>query len=311
MLVVFGSINADLVFKVPVLPRPGETVLCPSFETLPGGKGANQAVAAARAGAAVRFFGGIGQDAQGLWLRRSLESAGIDCDGLLQAPDPTGVAVIGVDPGGENAIIVASGANLAARAAAVPDRSLGPGATLLCQNELASSETLALLDRAGRHGARTILNLAPVGHLRPGDLPRLDVLVVNEHELSALTGAPGIESGIAELVGRHARTVVVTLGHAGAVAVTPTRELRMPAIAVEVVDTTGAGDAFVGVLAAALDEGRALDMTLRLAIVAGGLACERLGAQSALPARSEIERRLREQMPDAATALTSGNEADP
>src|SRR5262245_12925544 len=145
MLVVFGSVNADLVFEVQRLPRPGETVASPGFTTVPGGKGGNQAVAAAKAGAKVRFFGAVGSDEFGAMLRTRLEAAGIDCTGLASVQGPSGVAVIGVEPGGENAIMIGQGANALVRQAQVPEAVLRPGTTVLCQNEITTAETLTVL----------------------------------------------------------------------------------------------------------------------------------------------------------------------
>jgi ribokinase len=302
MILVFGSLNADLVFQVPALPRRGETVLCPGYALAAGGKGANQAAAAARAGAAVRMVGHLGGDSFGDVLRQGLAQAGVDCAGVAIAASATGVAVIGVEPGGENQIMVGSGANLATRAEQVSDAELRPGVTLLCQNEVAPAATFALLERAARRGARTILNLAPAAPLAAAVLDALDVLAVNQIEAAMATGSrsdPNEPQALARaLATRHALTCVVTLGGAGAIACTPADGWRIGALAVEPVDTTGAGDAFVGVLAAALDRGLALPDALRRASVAAGLACTRLGAQTSQPSAAEIEARL----PDLAPA---------
>jgi ribokinase len=302
MILVFGSLNADLVFQVQTLPRPGETVLCPGYTLAAGGKGANQAAAAAKAGAAVRMVGHLGRDSFGDVLRQGLVQAGVDCAGVALAEAATGIAVIGVEPGGENQIMVASGANLATRADQVPDADLGPGVTLLCQNEVDPAATFALLERAARRGARTILNLAPAAPLPAAVLDALDVLVVNQIEAAMAAGSrsgPDDPQALARaLATRHALTCVVTLGGAGAIACTPGGGWRIGVLAVAPVDTTGAGDAFVGVLAAALDRGLELPDALRRASVAAGLACTRLGAQTSQPSAAEIEARL----PDLAPA---------
>ncbi len=299
MLVVLGSINADLLFRVKTLPRPGETVLCPEYTFAPGGKGANQAAAAAKAGAEVRFVGNVGADAYGPVVRELLREAGVEVSGLATVDRPTAIAVIGVDERGENAIIVASGANLETRAAQVPDSLLGPETTVLCQNEIRSEESFALLSRARGRGARTILNLAPAGPIPGKVLEALDVLVVNEIEAAA---AAGHEAGEPETLARelHARfglTCVVTLGPRGALAVGPAGLFRVPPLAIDPVDTTGAGDAFVGVLAAFLDRRTPLAEALHRATVAAGLACEQVGAQTAQPRDAEIEARLADCSP--------------
>jgi ribokinase len=295
MLLVFGSINVDLLFRVEALPRPGETVLCPSYEMAAGGKGANQATAAARAGAAVRMIGHVGDDGFGRFARAAMASAGVDCTGVVTSRRATGVAVIGVDAAAENQIMVASGANRDTRAEQVADADLAPGVTLLCQNEVPPDATCALLERAEARGARTILNLAPAAALPPGVLSALDVLVVNEAESRLAAGRPeGAEVAACarDLARTHRLTCVVTLGAEGALAHGPEGGQRIAALAVEPVDTTGAGDAFVGVLAAALDLGHDLGMALRHASVAAGLACTGLGAQTSQPTAATIAARL-------------------
>jgi ribokinase len=299
MLVILGSVNADLLFKVKKLPAPGETVLCPGYEMAPGGKGSNQAAAAAKAGAATRFIGHLGDDAYGPIVRKLLVEAGIDCSGLATSARPTAIAVIGVDESGENAIIVASGANLDTAADQVPDELLGPGTTLLCQNEIRMSETAAILARGKARGARTILNLAPAGPLEPAVLDTLDVLVVNEIEARMAAGTrEGEPVDLARrLAAEHQLTCVVTLGAAGAVAIGPDGGWQVGSLPIRPVDTTGAGDAFVGVLAAGLDAGLAMPEALHRASIGAGLACLAMGAQSAQPRAAEIESRLGELPP--------------
>jgi ribokinase len=299
MIIVPGSVNADLLFKVARLPRPGETVLCPSYVMAPGGKGANQAAAAAKAGAAVRFVGHVGDDAYGPVVRRLLEEAGVGCGGLATSPQPTAIAVIGIDEGGENAIIVASGANLDTAAAQVTDAMLGPGATVLCQNEIRPAETFAVLTRAKRLNARTVLNMAPAASVPPGVLGVLDVLVVNELEAEAVAGVQEQppERVAAALATTYGLTCVVTLGRAGCIAVTAAEGWRVPVLPITPVDTTGAGDAFVGVLTAWLDEGAELVQAMRAASVAAACSCEQVGAQTAQPQRAAILARLPELPP--------------
>jgi ribokinase len=302
MLLVFGSLNVDLVFKVDRLPQPGETVLCPGFEPVPGGKGANQAAAAAKAGAGVRMVGRLGGDAFGHLAREALETAGVDCSGVLTSERPTGIAVIGVDPEGENQIMVASGANLDASADQIEDAALSPDVTLLCQNEVRPEETFALIERASARGARTILNLAPAIEVPARVLDALDVLVVNEVEAAMAAGVSriGDPADLArDLARRHDLVCVITLGAEGAIAMGSDGGHRVKALPIEAVDTTGAGDAFVGVLAAALHQGQSLAKALCRASVAAGLACLTIGAQTSQPSVSAIEARLAE-LADAA-----------
>lgn len=299
MLLILGSINADLLFKVARLPRPGETVLCPGYEMAPGGKGSNQAAAAAKAGATARFVGHVGNDAYGPVVRSMLIEAGVDTARLEVSAKPTAIAVIGVDEAGENAIIVGSGANLDTRAAQIEDGQLHPGVTVLCQNEIRPEETWAILHRARALGARTMLNLAPAAVPPADGLASVDVLVVNEIEVGMAAGDPtGDPAELARgLAARHGLTCVVTLGAAGAIAVSPDGGWAVPSLPVTPVDTTGAGDCFTGVLAAMLDEGMALPDALRRACVAASLACLEVGAQSSQPQRAVIEARLGELGP--------------
>ena len=299
MIIVPGSVNADLLFKVAKLPRPGETVLCPSYVMAPGGKGANQAAAAGKAGAEVASVGHVGSDAYGPVVRGQLEEAGVGCDLLAVGASPTAIAVIGVDEGGENAIIVASGANLETSAAQVPEALLGPGATVLCQNEIRPAETFAALVQAKLKGARAILNMAPAASVPPEVLGALDVLVVNEIEAETVAGVTGQSPEIVArgLATSYGLTCVVTLGGAGCIAVTAAEGWRVPALPVRPVDTTGAGDTFVGTLAAWLDQGAELVDALRAASVAGACSCEQVGAQTAQPRRDAILARLHDLPP--------------
>jgi ribokinase len=299
MLLVFGSINVDLVFRVAALPRRGETVLGPSYTTLPGGKGANQAVAAARAGARVRMVGRVGRDGFAQLALQSLRDAGVDVGGILADDAPTGCAAIAVDGGGENQIVVASGANAHVTAEQVEDGLLGPTTTVVMQMEVPVSPTAALIARARRRGARVVLNLAPALALPDEALRAMDVLVVNRGEAEALCGRLGVTAD--DATGRTfglARTlngtVVMTLGGDGAIAAAPDGAWRVGALPVTPLDTTGAGDAFVGVLAARLDGGDTLADALHRASVAAGLACLAVGAQASLPDRAAIERALPE-----------------
>lgn len=299
MIIVPGSINADLLFKVRTLPRPGETVLCPGYVMAPGGKGANQAAAAAKAGAAVRFVGHVGDDAYGPVLRGLMLEAGVDCGGLAVSSRPTAIAVIGVDEAGENAIIVGSGANLDTAAAQVADADLGPGVTVLCQNEIRTEETFAVLAHARAKGARTMFNVAPAAGVPAEVLRAVDVLILNELEAAALAGGAGEPAAAARaLAEAHGLVCVVTLGGAGCLAMGPGEGWRVPALKVTPVDTTGAGDAFVGALAAWLDGGAVLREALRAASVAAALTCEGMGAQTAQPRKDAILARLAE-LPEA------------
>ena len=298
MITVFGSINVDLVARVVALPGPGETVLAPDYEAVAGGKGANQAVAAARAlegtGAATRMIGCVGRDGFAEIALATMRDCAIDLSAVAAVAEPTGCAMIGVDAAGANQIIVASGANRALRASRLDDRLLGPESTLVLQLEVDPGETWAVIARAKTAGARVILNTAPAAPVPPDVAASCDVLVMNEIEAVMLAGGGNHPVKAARAVSQDwGVTTVVTLGADGARAFTARGEAwRIGALAVEVVDTTAAGDAFVGVLAAALDGGEALAGALRLASVAGGLACEIAGAQPSLPKRAAIDEAL-------------------
>jgi ribokinase len=297
MLLVFGSINLDLSFRCQRLPRAGETLLSDGVRVSPGGKGANQAHAAQRYGVATQLVGAVGDDAFAEPALRCLRDSGVDLGALQRLPGATGLASIGVDAQGENQILVASGVNLALRQDAVSDARLRDCRALLLQMETDAAQNLALLERARRLGVSTLLNNAPAQDLSPRLLQALDVLIVNAHELQRSAASCGITQGgpmdwLCELADRHALTVVLTLGAQGVTVRSEGRTLNLSAHEVAVVDTTGAGDTFAGVFAAARCEGHDLREALSRATVAAALACTWNGAQRAQPARDEVERQL-------------------
>jgi ribokinase len=292
MIVCFGSINLDLIFPLSHLPQPGQTVLGPHMTIEPGGKGANQAVAAARDGAAVAFAGAVGRDALAEDALALLRRTGVDATRVIQADTATGCAAICVDPAGRNLIAVASGANRSARQAQVEDALLTPATTVLLQGETRPEENEALIRRARARGARVILNLAPPGPFAEDALRALDLLVLNEDEAAWLSTHIGSAGDAAALHAALGVDIVVTLGEAGAMAVTAQERIRLPAHNVKVVDTTGAGDCFTGVLAAALDRGLALPAALRRANAAAALCCTRAGTQGSMPTAAETDAAL-------------------
>lgn len=289
MIIVFGSINLDLIFPLPHLPTPGETVLGPTMRIEPGGKGANQAVAAARDGAQVAFAGAVGADALADDALRLLHDSGVNMARIATAEAATGCAAICLDAEGRNLIAVASGANLAARHTQVEDALLRPGDTLLLQMEVPVPEIEALIARARTAGMRIILNLAPAAPLSLTALQSLDILVANEEEAAFLATHLGTPPGAAALHQALGIAIVVTLGGDGAEAATSTGPLHLPATEVTVIDTTGAGDCFTGVLAASLDRGLGLAAAIHRANTAAGLACTRAGTQGALPTAGETD----------------------
>ena len=301
-VLVFGSINADLVFPLPHLPRPGETVLGDAMRVLPGGKGANQAMAAAKDGARVAFAGTVGRDALADQAQAGLRDAGINLTRLAVVDGPTGCAAVCVDAQGRNQIAVSPGANAWATAAQVEDGALLPDTTLLLQMELPAEETARLIRRARERGAVIVLNLAPALPLPVEVLRLVDVLVVNEAEATWLMGHLGLDpatrdfdepagADIAEAIGAEdGIAVVVTRGERGLDAFTPDRErIGFETMRVQVKDSTGAGDCFCGVLAAALDRGEEFESALWRAMLAATLSCTREGAAPAFPDQAETD----------------------
>jgi ribokinase len=292
MIVVFGSINLDLVARVERLPHEGETMAGTAFAALPGGKGANQALAARRAGAAVAMAGAVGADGFAATALRELVASGVDLQWVRHVEAPTGVALIHVDSAGRNAITIVAGANAAADPTGIPDAALRAGTTLVLQFEVPMQAVIAIASRAKQTGSRVILNAAPAGKLSPELLAALDVLIVNELEAAAIAAMhampPKPEDFAAAFHRRYSCAVVVTLGAKGAIAAVDDELLTVEAPKVEVVDTTGAGDALVGALAAALDRGVDWTRAIAEAIAAGSLACTVAGAQAALPDRAGI-----------------------
>ena len=301
MIVIFGSMNADLVFSVDALPRPGETVLCPSHQAVAGGKGLNQAVAAARANTnpatSVQMVGRVGPDGFAPLALQALKDAGVGTKAVTESALPTGCAAVIVDRAGENQITVASGANGDLPPEALPEKWLGPDTVLLLQMEVPLGSNWAVARRAKARGARVVLNLAPAKPAPAEVLPSFDLIVLNEIEARMLAVAQGLDATLGEEAGRAiaARfgvTTVVSLGSAGAAAFGPDEAWRCGALAIEPVDTVGAGDAFVAGLALGLAGGAPLPAMLHRASVTGSLACLVEGAAPAMPSADEIEARL-------------------
>jgi len=283
MIVVFGSINVDLIVPVARLPRPGETVLGGDYALLPGGKGANQALAARRAGAEVVLAGAVGADPFADAALDRLRGEGVDTRLVRVVEQPTGCAAIMVSSEGENMIAVAPGANASARSYQLPDDLLGAGTTLVAQMEVPPGETAQLIRRLRMRGGYSLLNLAPALPIDAALWTEIDLAVANKDEAAATGSDP---EGLAR---RLRQGLVVTRGAAGAVAILRDgTRIEVPPLAIEPVDTTGAGDTFVGVLAAALDLGSTLEIALRRATAAAGLACLARGAQTAMPDAAAI-----------------------
>ncbi|MFG2331215.1 ribokinase [Streptomyces sp. NPDC048604] len=289
-IVVLGSTNMDLVAYVAKAPARGETVTGREFRTVPGGKGANQAVAAARAGADVSMIGAVGADDFGLRLRDALDHSGVDTDLLRTSEGPSGTAHIVVDDEGGNAIVVVPGANGTVTSLDHGDEALIATADiLLLQLELPLSAVTAGALTARGLGVRTVLTPAPAQQLPDELLAATDLLVPNEHEAAALTGLTDPHAA-AEALLHKVPEVVVTLGAAGCLyAARGASPVTVPAPRVRAVDTTAAGDTFVGALAVALGDGRPVPQALAWASAAAALSVQRPGASSSMPYRSEID----------------------
>ncbi|MFF4458656.1 ribokinase [Streptomyces mirabilis] len=289
-IAVLGSTNMDLVAYVAKAPQRGETVTGRELRTIPGGKGANQAVAAAHAGSDVSMIGAVGADAFGSQLRTTLEHSGVDTDHLRTTEGPSGTAHIVVDDEGGNEIVVIPGANGTVDHLAPGDEALIAGAdALLLQLEIPLAAVLAGAEAARRHGVRTILTPSPVQSLPPELLASIDLLVPNEHEAAALTGLTDPRDAATALLDQVPE-VVVTLGAAGSLYASRGAEpFTVPAPRVTAVDSTGAGDTFVGTLAVALAEGRPMRAALAWASTAASMSVQRPGASSSMPYRSEID----------------------
>ncbi len=296
-IVVVGGINMDLVVHVPRLPRPGETVTGEALVRATGGKGANQAVAAARLGADVALVGRVGRDAFGHELTAALREAGVSTRWVLRSEQPTGAALIEVDPTGENCIAVAPGANAELLPEDIPERVVSEADVVVAPLEA----PLASLEEAFRlahlASVRTVLNAAPARSDIDSVLRYADVLVVNETEAATLLGVPSLTEGTEADAARRLRrsseqVVVITLGARGALAVAASEVVSQPSWPVEVVDTTAAGDAFVAGFVVGKWWSAGLGAALRVGCAAGALATTRTGAQPSLPSLADVEELL-------------------
>lgn len=294
MLLVFGSINLDLGWRVARLPGAGETVLAHDVSASPGGKGANQAHAAELQGVPTTLVGAVGDDAFADAALQGLRAAGVALDGVARQPGPTGLAGIAIDAQGENQIVVAPGANALVRHTQVSDTLLQRSAALLLQGEVPAEQNEALAARVQRLGVAVLLNNAPARPLPESLLQAISVLIVNRHELQR--SSPGLPAddaaAVQALAARHGIDVLLTLGAEGVLAQVQGRRYVLPAHRVTVADTTGAGDTFAGVFAAARVQGLGPEAALERATVAAALACLRPGAQSAQPGQQAVDAAL-------------------
>lgn len=291
-IVVVGSLNMDLVVFAPRHPQIGETLVGKEFGTFLGGKGANQAVAAARLGAMVRMVGRVGADPHGDTLLRALAKEGVDTTYVLrESHAPTGVALVTVDNSGRNTIVIVPGANghLSVEDISSAEGAFKGAALLLLQLECPLKVVAYAAEVAQRHGVRVILNPAPAQPLDPELLKRVDYLIPNQTELALLTHLDGVSEAVDQLRARGVHRIVVTLGQEGALVAEGDHHTILPAYPVPMVDSTAAGDAFVGGFAVALSEGHSILEAARWGNAAGAVAVTRVGAQASLPTRGEME----------------------
>ena len=296
-VVVIGSLNMDLVTRAPRLPRGGETLIGQSFSTVSGGKGANQAVAAARLGAEVSMVGCIGSDAYGQQLRNALLAEQIDCDAISIVDGASGVALIVVDDNSQNAIVIVAGANGALTPGVIDrfDSVLQAADVIICQLEVPDATVGHALKRGRELGKTVILNPAPASRPLPADwYAAIDYLIPNESEAAALSGLPvdsleTAETAATRLIGMGAGKVIITLGAQGSLFADGLGFQHFPAPQVHAVDTTAAGDTFVGGFAAALASCQSEAEAIRFGQVAAALSVTRAGAQPSIPTLSDVQ----------------------
>ncbi len=305
-VVVFGSCNLDLFFDVPNLNffvdvgmGAEDALHFPTHKQAPGGKGANQAVAAARAGADVHFYGAIGKGAHGRFLLENFKKYGINTKGVKELDEPTGVAVIFNQPNGKHKVVVSHAANMLAHNKDVPDSVLNKDTILVFQAETDLRQNDALILRGKKRGATIVYNVAPAVKIAPKVLACIDYLILNRPEAEVIAESLGMSARdlplFAEAMAKKFNlTCIVTLGELGAlVAGTEFKEcLMVPSLSVKAIDTIGAGDAFVGAFAAALASHHSTHEALFHGVVAGSLACTKVGAQSAQPSAADIKKAL-------------------
>jgi len=294
-VLVVGSLNADLVVRAPHFPQPGETISGDDLHIIPGGKGANQAVAAARQGARVAMLGRVGSDSFGPFLLDSLKSNSVDITHVHSDDSATGTAIIVVDANGQNSIVLSAGANGKVSPADVDSASTLSPSLILLQLEIPIPTVLYAAKQASQNGARVILNPAPAQSLPDKLISLADFIIPNETELSLLTGLEVEDISSAEkaakvLLDRGAKNVIVTLGSKGALIVSSNQTTQVNACKIDVVDTTAAGDAFIGGFASALLRGFEIESAVKYANACGALAATKFGAQPSLPTKEETER---------------------
>lgn len=291
-ILVVGSLNMDMVVRTERHPNPGETVLGSNFQTFPGGKGANQAVAAARLGGLVTMIGRVGQDAFGETLLASQQDSGVNTRHIIPTPDiSTGVALITLDANGQNTIVVASGANalLSPQDIVTAEEAFNGASVLLLQLETPMNSVIQAAKMAKKHGVKVVLNPAPAQYLPEQLLKNVDYLIPNQQELALVTGIDVVTLALNALLGLGPQAVLVTLGGSGVMVAEGDENTRIDSFSVPVVDTTAAGDAFIGAFGVGLAENKTIHQAALMGNAAGAIAVTRPGAQPSLPMRTELD----------------------
>lgn len=291
-VLIVGSLNMDLVVNVARHPQIGETILSGKFSTIPGGKGANQAVAAARMGSAVKMIGCVGQDGFGDELCANASKDGIDIQYIaVNEREATGIALITVDTKGQNTIVVASGANFALTPPSlhIAQQAFSNTDVLVTQLESPLETVSEALAMAVEHKLKVVLNPAPAQPLSADILSKVDYLIPNEREAMQMVGAETLESAIDQLLGLGLRNLIITLGEMGVLVITADGRTQIPAYPVKAIDTVAAGDAFVGAFATGLAEGMSIEQAVQLGNAAAAISVTRHGAQPSLPMRKEVD----------------------
>ena len=295
MIIVFGSNVLDLFFQQANLPPKDKALFLESHIEQPGGKGANQAIAAARAGAKVAFYGALGDGGHGRQMYKNLAKNNIDISGIKFFDMPSGLATIFVDESdGTHRIVVSQGANIMAKENFVPDEDINEETILLVQGELPMAETEALIKRVKAAGGKTVMNFAPaIQPLSESLLLNLDIIVLNEYEAEAIGDQYSMQTSdkhalAKELNERFGLTTIITLGPDGSITASNGKIFATPALKIKPIDTVGAGDAFTGYICAALNRGETIEQAVYEAGIAGSLTCTKIGAQTALPFREEV-----------------------
>lgn len=295
MIIVFGSNVLDLFFQQADLPPKDKALFIDNHVEAPGGKGANQAIAAARAGSEVRFYGALGEGGHGRQMYKNLAQNNIDISGVRFFDMPSGLATIFVDErDGTHRIVVSQGANLMAKEDFVPDKVLNEETILLVQGELDIKETEKLIKRVKNKGGKTVMNFAPaIQSLSEDLLHNLDVIILNEYEAEAVGNQYSMDVSdknmlAQELNKRFELTTIITLGPRGAITATKNKLFETPALSIKAIDTVGAGDAFTGYICAALDRKETIENAVYEANIAGSITCTKIGAQTALPYKEDV-----------------------